>query len=235
MANIQRYKLLMLGSTVQAFREHYEDSDPVATALDQYLTYIELLGVWSEHNQPFTHAKRLAETKMLGKEQRYLLQTIEQVDNASTDALLDVAEKYMDEHTRLIAVLNKQVHQLEECDKNRLERIEELLAVVDEKQETIDDLISEKQARDAELHISENMVSDLQNRLNELQGDYADLEATEKQLRSSLDSAEHALATKEETIDRLIAERNDVQDNYKELQARYDTLQADYNNMVDDI
>lgn len=212
MAKVQHYKVLMLGAKIQDFREGaYSDPSPIATALDTYLTFLSLLGSWPEEAEPFTEARVLAQTKMAGQEQRYLLEMLNKVDHASQDELLAIAERKMDEYQKLVNTLRRQVKLLELGDNERLTRINELLAEVrtltGDNAETVAEL---RESVENERRLEDEKVG-FENKIDDLEEDNIALRANLERAEQELEHANTSLDQAQTTIDRLITERDELE------------------------
>lgn len=206
MANIQRYRLMLLATQVEDFKDGLTGNDPtpVKAELENYFTFLELLALWPEESRPFDHARVLAETKASSKIQRYLLNTIDKVAHASTEELLTVVDRYIDEHRKLIAVLNKQVKELEEVDKDRLARIEELLQEIGNKQDQIDGLERTNNDLIAELSEHDQGVEETRLTIDRMAANNNELHAQLEAIRQERDGYKDGLEEQTKEVHRLM-------------------------------
>lgn len=228
-SRIEHYRVLLLITEITKFKDGFYGSDttPATKELDTFLTYLELLTMWDESAKPWQQAVLLANSKTDGKTYTYLMNTLRRVEEADEATIFTVIEVENDR-------LRKEVQKAAIIDRDRIERIKELL---DENKElnrqieglraTNDDLIAEASDNEESLADASEEVTSLENKVNDLEDRIQDLEDDLTQAKNDLDD----MAAERDEYRRDLRLTNDELD---EVKAELSQAKDDYRNALDD-
>jgi len=195
---IQHYRILKLRKTVSDFKDgFYDEVTPVTQSLETFITYLDLLTQWNEEAKPWEQAVLLA-TKVHSKAMAYLMNTMQRIEKEDVSELFEIIEQENDR-------LRKKVRELDLCDRDRIARIEELLAQLKELQSKYDKLVNEAQETYEDLRRSEERADNLDDELSKVNSDLEDA-------NSDLEDARKRIESLEQDLEETRAELSEAQD-----------------------